>query len=585
MQSERVLADRYRLVERLGRGGMGEVWKAFDPHLGREVAVKLIIGGGSDDVLVRRFQREARIAATIQHPGITAVHDFGHHDGQLFLVMELLNGRDLGAVLGDHPEGLPLDLAVSVVVQAAEALRAAHAHRVVHRDLKPGNLFLLDSGHVKICDFGIAHISDATSKLTVVGTALGTPAFMPPEQWKGEEVGPGSDIYALGGVLHTMLTGKVPFGGPLPSLMAQHLTQPPPPIRDARPDVPAELADLVVRMMAKNPAERPPSHELADLIRRAAGTAPHGTAASLGPQGVLQTGPQPTPAPGWYPPAPPPHPTGYPASGPYPSAQPHGYPAAPASYPTPAPPAPSYGGPQPAGDPQTMFTLGLRHREQGDVTGAEAWYRKAAEAGHLDSMFNLALLSRERGDTAEAEQWYRRAAEAGDPDAMVNLGDLLQERGETAEAEAWHRRAAEAGHVASMFTLGNLLHSRGDGAAAETWWRRAAEGGNIRAMALLGSLLDQRGDVYGAEHWYRQAAETGHIDSMVSLGALLEKRRDVYGAEQWYRRAAEMGEIDAMVRLGNLLHGRGDVNGAQYWWQRAAQTGNSHSVHNLNQLG
>ncbi len=283
MQSEMVLAGRYRLEERLGRGGMGEVWRAFDPHLEREVAVKVIVGGGGDDVLIRRFQREARIAAGIQHPGITAVHDFGRHDGQLFLVMELLRGRDLGAVLADHPEGLPLDLLVSVSVQAAEALRAAHAHRVVHRDLKPGNLFLLDTGHVKICDFGIAHIADATSQLTAVGTALGTPAFMPPEQWKGEEVDASSDVYAFGAVLHTMLTGRVPFSGTLPALMAQHLTQPPPPVLEARPDIPAELADLVARMLAKEPAERPASDELGELIRRAAGADPQGGAAPLAP--------------------------------------------------------------------------------------------------------------------------------------------------------------------------------------------------------------------------------------------------------------------------------------------------------------
>src|SRR5690606_9665750 len=168
---------------------------------------------------------------------------------------------------------------VSVSVQAAEALRAAHAHRVVHRDLKPGNLFLLDTGHVKICDFGIAHIADATSQLTAVGTALGTPAFMPPEQWKGEEVDASSDVYAFGAVLHTMLTGRVPFSGTLPALMAQHLTQPPPPVLEARPDIPAELADLVARMLAKEPAERPASDELGELIRRAAGADPQGGAA------------------------------------------------------------------------------------------------------------------------------------------------------------------------------------------------------------------------------------------------------------------------------------------------------------------
>ncbi|MEY9212105.1 protein kinase [Thermobifida halotolerans] len=564
MRSEMVLAGRYRLEERLGRGGMGEVWRGFDPHLQRSVAVKLIAGGGGDDeALIRRFQREARIAANIQHPGITAVHDFGRHDGQLFLVMELLRGRDLAALLADHPDGLPLDQVVSVATQAADALQAAHAHRVVHRDLKPGNLFLLDSGHVKICDFGIAHIADATSQLTAAGTALGTPAFMPPEQWKGEEVDAGSDVYAFGGVLHTMLTGSVPFTGTLPALMAQHLTQPPPPVRADRPDVPAELADLVARMMAKDPAERPASHDLSGLIRRAAGSS---AATGASPTAAATPAPPPaaaTPVP--------PHATAYPATG---HSRPPSQPVHPGGTAAPA-----------AGDPHTMFTLGLRHREQGDVAGAESWYRRAAEAGHLDSMFNLALLSRERGNMAEAESWYRRAAEAGDPDAMTNLGTLLKDRGEVAEAEQWHRRAAEAGHVASMHTLGNLLYGRGDAAEAEQWWCRAAEGGNIRAMGLLGNLLEQRGDAFGAEQWYRRAAESGHLDAMVNLGVLLENRRDLFGAEQWYHRAAEAGDIDAMVNLGSLLYDRGDVGGAEYWWRRAAQTGNTRAIHNLGRLG
>ena len=569
MQSEAVLAGRYRLEERLGRGGMGEVWRAFDPHLEREVAVKLILSGDNDGVLIRRFQREARISANIQHPNITAVHDFGHHEGQLFLVMELLRGRDLGAVLADHPQGMPLDLVVSVAVQAADALRAAYTHRVVHRDLKPGNLFLLDTGHVKVCDFGIAHIADATSQLTAVGTALGTPAFMPPEQWKGEEVDSRSDVYALGGVMHTMLTGRIPFTGPLPALLAQHLTQDPPPIREFRPDVPLELADLVARMMAKDPAARPDSHELGELIYRAAAPEASGSPAFFSPQIAPQALPTAPPTAAPVPPQPS-HATGY-------AAPSQWMPAAPQPHPTAHPPA--------EGDPQTMFTLGLRHREQGDIAGAESWYRKAAEAGHLDSMFNLALLSRERGNLVEAESWYRRAAEVGDVDAMVNLGDLLKERGESAEAELWHRRAAEAGHIASMHTLGNLLYSKGDTAEAETWWRRAAEAGNIRAMGVLGNLLEQRGDTFGAEQWYRRAAEAGNLDAMVNLGVLLENRHDTFGAEQWYRRAADAGDIDAMVNLGNLLHGRGDMGSAQYWWQRAAQTGNTRALNHLNQMG
>ena len=454
VQSEAVLAGRYRLEERLGRGGMGEVWRAFDPHLEREVAVKLILSGDNDGVLIRRFQREARISANIQHPNITAVHDFGHHEGQLFLVMELLRGRDLGAVLADHPQGMPLDLVVSVAVQAADALRAAHTHRVVHRDLKPGNLFLLDTGHVKVCDFGIAHIADATSQLTAVGTALGTPAFMPPEQWKGEEVDSRSDVYALGGVMHTMLTGRIPFTGPLPALLAQHLTQDPPPIREFRPDVPLELADLVARMMAKDPAARPDSHELGSSSTGLPHPRRPVPQRSLARRSPRRRSPRHRP-------------------------RQHLYRRSPLMRP---------GMPHPASGclrPRSLIPLPTRPRRatrrRCSLSGC-ATVNKATSPEPSPGTgrprkpdistprCNLALLSRERGNLVEAESWYRRAAEVGDVDAMVNLGDLLKERGESAEAELWHRRAAEAGHIASMHTLGNLLYSKGDTAEAETWW-------------------------------------------------------------------------------------------------------------------
>ena len=185
MQAGLKLSGRYALQALLGSGGMGEVWRGVDEHLDRPVAVKVLREHLADPELAGRFRREARIAARLQHPGITVVHDVGSDNGQLFIVMELLHGRDLAAMLAEAPAGLPIDAAVSLTIQAAEALQAAHAGHVVHRDLKPANLFVLDGGQLKICDFGIAWAVDSTAHLTATGQAIGTPAYMSPEQCSG----------------------------------------------------------------------------------------------------------------------------------------------------------------------------------------------------------------------------------------------------------------------------------------------------------------------------------------------------------------------------------------------------------------
>ena len=171
MQAGLKLSGRYALQALLGSGGMGEVWRGVDEHLDRPVAVKVLRAHLADPELAGRFRREARIAARLQHPGITVVHDVGSDNGQLFIVMELLHGRDLAAMLAEAPAGLPIDAVVSLAIQAAEALRAAHAGHVVHRDLKPANLFVLDGGLLKICDFGIAWAVDSTTHLTATGQA------------------------------------------------------------------------------------------------------------------------------------------------------------------------------------------------------------------------------------------------------------------------------------------------------------------------------------------------------------------------------------------------------------------------------
>lgn len=265
------LGGRYELKELLGRGGMGEVWLARDLSLlRRDVAVKVLssLGGAS---AVRRFQREAAILAGLQHPGITVVHDAGEHDGFLFIVMELLRGRDLGHVLAERGGPLPVERAVDVARQTAVALAAAHGRGVVHRDLKPGNLFVQPGDEMKICDFGIALTADASAALTTAGSVLGTPLYMAPEQWRGTGVDARADLYSLGCILYEMLTGRAPFAaaGSVYALLHQHVEDAPAPPRELRPELPTYLDDLVLTLLAKDPAARPDArvvaHELAGV--------------------------------------------------------------------------------------------------------------------------------------------------------------------------------------------------------------------------------------------------------------------------------------------------------------------------------
>ena len=258
MQAGLKLSGRYVLQALLGSGGMGEVWRGVDEHLDRPVAVKVLRTHLADPELAGRFRREAKIAARLQHPGITVVHDVGSDNGQLFIVMELLHGRDLAAMLAEAPTGLPIDTVVPLAIQAAGALRAAHAGHVVHRDLKPANLFVLDGGLLKICDFGIAWAVDSATHLTATGQVIGTPAYMSPEQCQGQQVDERSDLYSLGCVLYALLIGQPPFAeGQQLAIMLQHLNAAPAAPRTIRPNVPPELDHLVLELLAKNPARRP----------------------------------------------------------------------------------------------------------------------------------------------------------------------------------------------------------------------------------------------------------------------------------------------------------------------------------------
>jgi serine/threonine protein kinase len=277
MDSGSLLAERYRLVRRLASGGMGHVWVARDERLGREVAVKLqAVGSGEDAASVERFRREALATAALHHPNVVAIYDSGTDDGTAFIVMELLPGptvADRVAEEGRLPEGLAREIAA----QVASGLAAAHAAGIVHRDIKPSNLVFDDHGAVKIVDFGIARLSQAAGAgLTATNTVIGSAAYLSPEQLEGRPADERSDLYALGCVLTTMLTGAPPFQGENPLAIAhQHLNRDPANVLDARPDVDPALARLVDALLEKDAARRPASAELVrESLRAPRGTAP-----------------------------------------------------------------------------------------------------------------------------------------------------------------------------------------------------------------------------------------------------------------------------------------------------------------------
>ncbi|MFI0826439.1 tetratricopeptide repeat protein [Streptomyces roseolus] len=273
----RLIQGRYRLHEVIGRGGMGEVWRSTDEALGRGVAVKCLkpLGphqdAGVQTVVRERFRREARVAAALQHRGITVVHDFGEYEGVLFLVMELLEGRNLSQLLAANARNpLPVHEVVDIADQVADALEYTHRMGIVHRDLKPANIMRLRDGTVKICDFGIARLGadmGFTSRLTGTGIAMGTPHYMSPEQIGGGDIDHRSDLYSLGCVLYELATGAPPFDlDDSWAVLVGHRDTVPSPPRALRSELPDYFDRLVVDLLAKVPDQRP--RDASDLRRR-----------------------------------------------------------------------------------------------------------------------------------------------------------------------------------------------------------------------------------------------------------------------------------------------------------------------------
>ncbi|MEW2273487.1 serine/threonine-protein kinase [Streptomyces griseofuscus] len=264
-----LIAGRYRLRDTIGRGAMGEVWRAFDETLGRPVAVKLLLPHDSDPTASSRFRLEAQTAGRLSHPNVVGVLDFGEFEGRLFLVMELVDGGSLDGLLSASGP-LSAERVAKIAAQAAVGLALAHRQGIVHRDIKPANLLLSADDTLKIGDFGIARFfDDPNSALTATGQIVGTSLYLAPERALGRTAGPASDVYSLGCVLYQLLTGRPPFQADSPlAVLHQHLDAAPVPPRQLRTDLSPAFENYLLGLLAKEPESRPTADEVADWFGR-----------------------------------------------------------------------------------------------------------------------------------------------------------------------------------------------------------------------------------------------------------------------------------------------------------------------------
>ncbi|MFI9752954.1 serine/threonine-protein kinase [Streptomyces collinus] len=261
-----LLAGRYRLEVEIGRGGMGEVWRAYDETLARAVALKLLLPQDTDATATSRFRLEAQTAGRLNHPNVVGVLDFGEYDNRLYLVMELVEGDSLAGVLsGSGP--LPVEQVAALAAQASAGLAAAHGQGIVHRDVKPANLLLDTHGTLKIGDFGIARfLDDPGAALTATGQIVGTGLYLAPERALGKPAGPASDMYSLGCVLYQLLSGRPPFEADTAvALLHQHLDSAPVPPRELGvAALPPAFENYLLGLLAKQPEDRPTAEQAAE---------------------------------------------------------------------------------------------------------------------------------------------------------------------------------------------------------------------------------------------------------------------------------------------------------------------------------
>src|SRR3954464_8532239 len=247
---------KYHILELVGEGAMGVVYKARDSVLDRTVAVKVMNDAiARQDELRTRFLREAQAAASLQHPNVVSIYDLGEVDGHLYIAMEYVPGADLEAIVKEEAAPLSLQEKLDIIIDVLTGLTFAHKRGIVHRDVKPANIRIAEDGRAKLMDFGVAHLT--SSNLTSTGASLGTPVYMSPEQITGGKATPATDVFAVGAVLYELLTGCKPFdSNTLQGLFYKILTEKPKPLRDVTPGLPSALDHIVEKAMAKDAAQR-----------------------------------------------------------------------------------------------------------------------------------------------------------------------------------------------------------------------------------------------------------------------------------------------------------------------------------------
>jgi serine/threonine protein kinase len=543
---------RYKIVAKIGQGGMSHVWKGFDATLNRYVAVKTISADAADDpTLKKRFEREARAAAGLNHPHIITVFDFGEEHDKLYMAMELLEGMDLKQAI-TQSRFHSLEEKLEVMSQICEGLAFAHANEIVHRDLKPANVHVLPDGQVKIMDFGLARVSG--SDMTRTGLVMGTPHYMSPEQVRGEHVDYRSDVFALGCLFYEILTGKKPFDADsMHSVLYKVMQEEPKPMRELVPGLPSVLQQILEKAMAKSPAHRfHNAGELGEVLERAR----EAIGAGLGNE----------PLPGLVPPSAQPVGSGGPAPR---SAPSH------ASHATPVPRAESHH--SISTPPRRGEGSGSRARSQlREPADRTVWYilgvaavvliglggylllsgrgPAASDTGSRDQLFkDIALKKAEaalnRLEAGDYEDALRRADDALglDKDQRLALevkgkADAIRVRVETALKQARQpaeNPPAEVARAAYWDLLQAAPDHREAGELAATydpWMKTQAE----EARRMMADAQKAAAENTGAPHLdeFKAAAELGRgADSALRASKFATAARDFMRARDRYRRA------------------------------------------------
>lgn len=460
-----VLGGRYRLIEKLGSGGFGTVWKARDERTRVDVAVKeVLLPHAESDAehaeRVARAEREARNAVRLRdHPNIVSVLDVVTDGGTPWIVMHLVAGRSLKQRLDG--EG-PVEVADATGIAAAmlHGLGAAHDAGVVHRDVKPGNILLGSGGEVLLTDFGTArHHSDHT--LTAKETIIGSFEYMAPERIDGDDT-PAGDLYSLGVTLYHAVEGVSPFRRDTiqGTMKAVIFAAAPPPARAAH------LTRLITRLMDKQPELRPSIPEALALL----------TDPPPPPRDPKPQSPKPTPR--------------------------------------------ATTGGRKRGEVGHLLARAREYQQRGNIGEAERLLRQAAASNDALAMSFLARLLENRGARTEAERWYRQAAESGETLSMLTLGHMCMTAGDLSQAAYWYRRYLDHGHILGKVHLAAVHEARGDTNRAELLYREVEQDGDMVALKALGDQWKSLGRTDAAKRAYRKSAQAGYEPAKAALQGL-----------------------------------------------------------------